>query len=388
MADIYRKARHVRLLTAALLAGVTFGADAFAQEQAADTGGIQDIVVTARKRVETTQDVPLAVTAIPAEKLNRYDLSSLERVSVATPSFSIGRAPSGAGATLVMRGIGSNSTSIGLEQSVAVIVDGAYYGQGRTINEGFFDLGRLEIMKGPQALFFGKNATAGVVSITTADPGDHLEVITRAGYEFKAQQVIGEAIVSTPVTDTLGVRLAVRGSSMGRGYFNQLGTDQIYPTSDRTSAAQVVTPTNHAAAPAGDGRGKDIYVRGTVKWQPTTDFTATIKANFGSNTNNNPGAGAVIYSCPTGFSAGNPAIPCARERSSRRPIASPPTSRRRCLMPMPTGRRVTSIAAGASTPTSSTIWARLRSLRSPTTTGTATSSNWTATSFRARALRA
>lgn len=99
-------------------------------------GGIDDIIVTARKRRETTQDVPVSVVTISAARMQQYDLSSLERVAAQTPSFSIGRTPSGSGATLVLRGIGSNTTSIGLEQSVAVIVDGAYYGQGRTINEG------------------------------------------------------------------------------------------------------------------------------------------------------------------------------------------------------------------------------------------------------------
>lgn len=281
-------------------------------ETASEQGGIQDIVVTARKRTETTQDVPVAVTAISAETIQKYDLTSLERIAASTPSFVVGRSPSGSGATLVLRGIGSNTTSIGLEQSVAVIVDGAYYGQGRTINEGFFDLGRLEILKGPQALFFGKNATAGVVSITTADPGDRLEVIARAGYEFRARQIIGEAIISTPLTDTLGVRLAVRGSKMNRGYFKQIGADQTYPTLNRTSTAQVVTPTNHVSGPSGDGRSEEFYVRGTVKWEPTDQLTATIKANYGTNRTDNPAAASVYYSCPTGKTAGNPAILCAR----------------------------------------------------------------------------
>ncbi|MBF9152365.1 TonB-dependent receptor [Novosphingobium jiangmenense] len=304
-----------------LMAGTALALPAVAQAQdrpeepqteAAEQGGIQDIVVTARKRTETTQDVPVAVTAISAATIQKYDLTSLERIAASTPSFVVGRSPSGSGATLVLRGIGSNTTSIGLEQSVAVIVDGAYYGQGRTINEGFFDLGRLEILKGPQALFFGKNATAGVVSITTADPGDELEVIARAGYEFRARQMVGEAIISTPLSDTLGVRLAIRGSKMNRGYFKQIGTDQTYPTLDRTSTSQVVTPTNHVSGPAGDGRSEEFYVRGTVKWEPTDQFTATIKANYGTNNSNNPAASSVLYNCPTGKSAGNPAIPCAR----------------------------------------------------------------------------
>lgn len=279
-------------------------------------GGLEDIVVTARKRVETTQDVPVSVTAISPAQIQRYDLSNLERVAAQTPNFVIGRSPSGSGATLVLRGIGSNTTSIGLEQSVAVVVDGSYYGQGRTINEGFFDLGRLEILKGPQALFFGKNATAGVVSITTADPGDKLEVIARAGYEFAAQQILGEAILSTPLSDTLGFRLAVRGSKMNDGYFKQIGATQTYPTSDRTSTAQVVTPTNHTSDPAGEGLIEEFYVRGTLKWRPTDQFTATLKANYGLNKSDNPSAASVIYFCPTGSYAANPAIPCERKFQS------------------------------------------------------------------------
>lgn len=318
-----RALRRALLLTAS--AGLALGgaSPAFAQDTEQTTaqgraqeGGIGDIIVTARKRQETTQDVPVAVVAISAEKMQQYDLSNLERVAAMTPSFSIGRTPSGSGATLVLRGIGSNTTSIGLEQSVAVIVDGAYYGQGRTINEGFFDLGRLEILKGPQALFFGKNATAGVVSITTADPGDKLEVIARGGYEFAAKQVYGEAIVSTPLSDTLGIRVAARASKQFDGYYKQLGTTQPYPTVDRTSTAVPGTATVHSSEAAGDGRAKEAYIRGTLKWEATDTFTATLKANYGVNENNNPAAGSVVFYCPTGALAANPSIACGRRFAS------------------------------------------------------------------------
>ncbi|MDP3673804.1 MAG: TonB-dependent receptor [Novosphingobium sp.] len=307
------------LLAASSLALLAQPTTVAAQEAAASdegSGGIEEIVVTARKRNETTQDVPVAVTAISAARIERYDLTSLERVAAQTPSFVIGRAPSGAGATLVLRGIGSNTTSIGLEQSVAVIVDGAYYGQGRTINEGFFDLGRLELLKGPQALFFGKNATAGVVSITTADPGNELEVIARAGYEFTAKQIIGEAIFSTPISDTLGIRIAGRASKMYDGYFKQLGSVQPYPTTDRLSTAVPGTVTTHTSGPAGDGRAREAYVRATLKWEPTDSFTATIKGNYGTNRSDNPSASSVIFFCPSGVTAFNAAIPCRRKFAS------------------------------------------------------------------------
>ena len=307
------------LLTATSAASISYSPAARAEQaqaEPAQQGGIGDIIVTARKRQETTQDVPVSVVAISAERMQQYDLSSLERVAAQTPSFSIGRTPSGSGATLVLRGIGSNTTSIGLEQSVAVIVDGAYYGQGRTINEGFFDLGRMEILKGPQALFFGKNATAGAVSITTADPGDELEIIARAGYEFTAQQVYGEAIVSSPLSETLGIRVAARASKQFDGYYRQVGTAQPYPTIDRTSMAVPGPTTIHVSDPAGDGRAKEAYMRGTLKWEPSETFTALLKANYGINENNNPSAGSVVYYCPTGALASNPAIACDRRFAS------------------------------------------------------------------------
>ncbi|MFT4054713.1 MAG: TonB-dependent receptor plug domain-containing protein, partial [Novosphingobium sp.] len=76
-------------------------------------GGLGDIVVTARRRAESLQDVPVAVTALTAEVLERYDMTSLEKISTQTPQFTIGRASNGSGAQLTLRGIGSSSTSIG-----------------------------------------------------------------------------------------------------------------------------------------------------------------------------------------------------------------------------------------------------------------------------------
>ena len=130
--------------------------------ESAYADGLEEIVVTARKREESILNIPVAVTAISGERLDRYQLRSLEQISASTPELTVVRGSNGSGATLSLRGIGSSYTSIGIEQSVAVNVDGVYYGQGRIINEGFFDMKQVEILKGPQALFFGKNSTSGV----------------------------------------------------------------------------------------------------------------------------------------------------------------------------------------------------------------------------------
>jgi len=145
------------------------------------------VIVSARKRDENIQNIPVAVTAISAKQLDHYSLRSIEEISANTPQLSVTRGSSGSGATISLRGIGSSYTSIGIEQSVAVNVDGVYYGQGRIINEGFFDMKQVEILRGPQALFFGKNATAGVISFRSADPGNHFEALARAGHEFSGK---------------------------------------------------------------------------------------------------------------------------------------------------------------------------------------------------------
>ena len=236
--------RATLLASATTMLALLVTTPAFAQSaEAPHGGGLEDIVVTARKRTESAQNIPVSVTAISQERIERYDLTSLEKVAASTPQFSIGRASNGSGAQITLRGIGSQATSIGLESSTAIIVDGVYYGYGHIINEGFFDLARVEMLKGPQALFFGKNATAGVVSIPSADPTDKLEMMGRVAYEMRSRDLIGEGYVSGPLSSTLSARLAVRVSNMSGGYFHNRATPIAIPifdiaTGDVTSHVQ------------------------------------------------------------------------------------------------------------------------------------------------------
>jgi len=273
--------------------------------------GLQDIVVTARKRVETAQSVPVAITVFSAVEIDRRDLTSLERISAATPQLVIGRNVSGSGAQVTLRGVGSNSLSIGTEQSVAVIVDGVYYGQGRTINEGFFDLANVEILKGPQSLFFGKNATAGVISITTANPTDHFTAMVRGGYEFNAKKPYGEAIVSGPLTDRLGFRVAVRASKeFGDLYANRAGPI-TYLTRDTPTAITVSPSVAHVAPADGGGpRERDILTRGTLKWEATDRLTATLKGSYGYNKTLGGAWNYNIFACQNGTSTIAPGDAC------------------------------------------------------------------------------
>lgn len=251
------------------------------------------------------------ITALTTAQLERYDLTSLEKISNSTPQMVIGRAATGSGAQLAIRGIGSNATSIGIEQSVAIIVDGVYFGQGRVINEGFFDLERVEILKGPQALFFGKNATAGVVSLTTASPSDRTEIIAKVGYEIRSHDLLGEFVASTPLTETLGLRIAVKASKMFDGYFDNRALPSTYTTLNRASG---VSTMHVNGVPTDDSPGtKELIGRATLTWKPTDELTATLKVSGNSNKNNAPAWNYVPFFCPTGSSARNPAVKCGRD---------------------------------------------------------------------------
>ena len=303
------------LLATSLLGSVIHGSAAEAAETSSAaapeaSSGVQEVIVTARKRSESIQDVPASITAFSTEQLQHSDLSSIEKISAATPQLIVARAATGSGAQISLRGIGANFTTISIEQSVAVIVDGAYYGQGRTINEGLFDLGHLELLKGPQALFFGKNATAGVISLNTADPGDKFEAMGRVGYEIEAREVVGEAVISGPLTDTLGIRISARLSDMFGGYFR----NGAVPGTDTTRDSATGATHAYAVLPASGNQPGETQPLGrvTLKWQPTDGLTNTLKA-YGSRSHYNAASWNVVPLCagPTMFN--NPALSCRRQ---------------------------------------------------------------------------
>ncbi len=302
-------------ISLATVATLLLGSAAFAQAAppppapaaSADEGGLEEIIITARKREESLQDAPIQVTALSKERIEQFDATSLEKIAGLSPQLFVARTSNGSGAQITMRGIGSSSTSIGLEQSVAVVLDGVYFGQGRVLNEGMFDLAQVEILKGPQALFFGKNATAGVISLTTAKPGEEFEALGRAYYEFEAKEVRLETMMSGPITDTIGGRVAIRWGRMYGGLFNNLSTAQAWNTFDVATA----TPGT-ATAPAGtdDTPGSEEFlVRGTLTFDPTESFSASLTAAFTSSEFENSGSNYVIYNCPGGVSQIT-GIPC------------------------------------------------------------------------------
>ncbi|MFA7439808.1 MAG: TonB-dependent receptor [Sphingomonadaceae bacterium] len=235
--------------------------------------GFGDVVVTARKRSETALDVPASVTAIGADSLARYGVADLTKAGQLVPQVNLGTSGGSGGGFLSIRGIGTSPNNSGFDQAVSINIDGVQVSRGRLITAGFFDLQQVEVLKGPQALFFGKNSPAGVVSVISKGPGDRIEGYARVAYEFGADEVIGEGAISGPLTDTLGARVAVRARKM-QGFIRNL-------------AQPVANPFGPAGGPgmlpgASDKRLDERAFDGrlTLDFHPTDQFSSVLKVHY------------------------------------------------------------------------------------------------------------
>lgn len=241
---------------------------------------VEEIVVTARAVNESVRDVPVAITAFNEEQMSKFAIRDLGDLAASSASLEIARINSGSGAQIAIRGISSSPGSLGIEQSVAVMIDGVYFPQGRTVNEGLFDTSQVAILKGPQALYFGKNASAGAVVITTNDPGAEFELSGRVGYEIETATTSVEAVISAPLSERWGVRLAAQGSKMADGYLENIAGPTTYTTLD---FANGFAPTPQANGGASDRwmPGEELISgRLTLKGQLNDSTTLKIKGSY------------------------------------------------------------------------------------------------------------
>ena len=167
---------HRCLLTAAVWAGLASAASAQEPEVAA----LDEIVVTAQKRAESLQDVPVAVSALSGEKLGEAGIARIEDLKNYVPSLFM--TETAIGNNISVRGIFSG-VNPGFEQSVGTYVDGIYRGRPQQTRAPFLDLARVEVLRGPQSILFGKNSVGGALNVTTARPTAAFEAAVSALYE-------------------------------------------------------------------------------------------------------------------------------------------------------------------------------------------------------------
>lgn len=172
---------------------------------------LEEVVVTARRREETLQDIPVTVTAIGAQQIEQSIIQDLRDVGRLVPNMQIYSAGSGSGSGIYLRGVGSSSISAAFDPAVALNVDGVVLSASRLIYAGQMDMRQIEVLKGPQSLYFGKSASAGVISILTNDPGDEFELMLRGAILPEHDGSRYEAVISGPLSDSFGARLALSG---------------------------------------------------------------------------------------------------------------------------------------------------------------------------------
>ncbi|MDE0061267.1 MAG: TonB-dependent receptor plug domain-containing protein [Gammaproteobacteria bacterium] len=253
---------------------------------AVEAGDIEEIIVTARQQEETLQDVPVTIAAMTEQDLDRYNITNLVDAAKMVPNMVVSHGGSGNGSNLRLRGIGSSSISAAFDHSVAINLDGVVVNRGRFIHNAYMDMGQLEILKGPQSLYFGKSATAGVISITTNDPGEEFEMEVSGGYEVEYQGYFGEFIVSGPLSDTLGARLAVGFTQNDELFYNY--------SADHDA---VNVPINGADRWYGDD---SINTRLTLAWNPADNFQAKVKYSYSEYNNDGAGTAWAEEVCPEG----------------------------------------------------------------------------------------
>ncbi len=292
---INKQAKRILLASTAASILLSLPGEAMAQSQA-DTGGIQEIVVTARKRDETSISVPVVVTAVGGVELQRRAISNLDGIARLVPQLMIA-SHGGAvqGGVVSMRAISGPADNPFGDTAVSFNVDGVAIGKSSVRRMADFDLDQIEVLKGPQALFFGKNSPAGIMTLRTADPTENLQGKVSAGYETVAREWRTEAFVAGPLSDTVGFRVAGIYSDM-KGYLKN------------------VTPANTYLAqwsPKRAPKQKSWGLRGTLTFKPSEAFDARLKLTYGKTDNDgSPTATNEVISCPYGHRQTGSGGPC------------------------------------------------------------------------------
>jgi iron complex outermembrane receptor protein len=240
---------------AAVLAQPALAQSAAAPNTDAERSPIEDIVVTARRREEALQSVPVAVTAVSGLQLERQSIRSLIELGSAVPSLQTrGATSSGSTVNFVLRGQTAGENIPTVDQAVGIYADEVYIARQRGVNGAFFDIERVEVVKGPQGTLYGRNTTGGAINITSRQPdfdGVHGYIDADVGaYDLRT----GRVAVNVPlVADKLSARVGyqiIRRDGFGK---SEVTGQQL-----------------------GGYRNQWIF-RGLLRYEPTTNFRADFK---------------------------------------------------------------------------------------------------------------
>lgn len=213
-------------------------------EAASDaTFALEDMVVTAQKRSQPSQDVPLSITAFDAEQIDALKVRDLGSLSINMPNVTLDDVGTARGiANFSIRGLGINSSIPSIDPTVGVFVDGIYIGTNATVLYDTFDLESIEVLRGPQGVLFGRNVVGGAVLVNTRTPTDRYEAMVRSAVEGggKAPNMYVSSMLNAPLTDTLRARFTVY-SNQDQGWFENERDDRAFGAQDTLMLRPVVT---------------------------------------------------------------------------------------------------------------------------------------------------
>jgi len=262
-----------------LIAGATAASAQSAPATAADASTVQEVVVTAQKREQRLQDVPINVTVVGSDQLQRQNITDTTSLSLAVPSLTVAGGTLGG---LEIRGIGTQTFARSAEPSVSVVADGVVLDRNRSSE--LFDVNNVEVLNGPQGTLFGRNSSAGLLNIITNAPQlneTSMSVHVDAGtHEDQSDRVVANA----PLGDNAAIRISAHYDAFGDTVYDALLNKWDY--------------------------NADAGVRARVLWEPTDNITVNLVADYDRATFNgvNDSAGALRVIVPaTGNPGGIPA---------------------------------------------------------------------------------
>jgi len=256
------------LRLATLLASTAMAMPAIAQDTASDdTGGIGDIVVTAQKRAENVQDVPLAISAVSSEYLESRDISSIDRLGSIAPNVKIERAPSNKTISqIAIRGSVTINPAVTWEPAVGLYLDGVYIAKAQGSIFDVADLERVEVLRGPQGTLYGRNALAGAVNLVTKKPtgeaGGSAE-ISYGNYDYWK----GKAVLNLPAMGALSMK--VSGQIQKRDGFVKVGPNPF---------PQAFLARPNSVSDLGNLNGKSGMIQ--LRLKPEGNFTADYQFDY------------------------------------------------------------------------------------------------------------
>ena len=258
-------------LVATLIAVPAHAQDAEGQVGAA--GG--DIIVTATRRSEPLQRVPIAVSVLDGDTLRRANLNNVRDIATQIPSLNFRTSASSKDQAIFVRGLGTVSTSPGVEPSVSTVLDGVVLARQGQATLDLLDIERIEVLRGPQGTLFGKNASAGVLNIVTRKPGDELRGSIDVGF-FEGGEWRGRASISGPLAaGKLSASIAVLAATYDGNVKNRFDGSTV--------------------------NGYDRYgTRGKLRFTPTDDVELIVTADYLRSKDTTP-HGVVTRSYLTAF---------------------------------------------------------------------------------------